>query len=430
MKTKITAPEVKYAAFVGIDWGDRTHRVCLRAADGTCDEERTLTHDPLALQAWAFELQARFRGDKIAVALEQSRGALIYALMRHAHLVLFPVNPAKLAKFREAATAASGLKDDPLDARLVCELLRLHRDWLRPLPVLPAAVRELQLLCEARRDLVGQRTRLQEQLMAALKGYFPQALALVNDLASPLCWELLRRWPSLAALQKARSQTLARFYREHGVHSEQTIAERLALVRAAVPLTDDAAVTAALPVLVLALVAQMQALHPLIADYDRRISGLFAQQPDASLFASFPGAGPQLAPRLCVAFGPDRSRYHCAEQIQCYSGIAPIKKKSGEGLDLTLWRWHCPTFLRQTFFEFASCSVPQSKWARAFYNQQIQRGKKSAKVKRALAYKWQRILFRCWQTAEPYDEARYIAGLRKRNSPLVPYIDALEPIAA
>ena len=152
-------PPTTYAAFVGLDWADRSHQICLRAAEGPRDEQSKLAHNPLALHTWAHELRARFPEGKIAVALEQTKGPLVYALSMHAHLELFPINPAMLAKYREAAKAASGTKNDPLDAALLGELMRVHRDWLRPLPAVPAAVRGLQMLLEARRGLVDQRTR-------------------------------------------------------------------------------------------------------------------------------------------------------------------------------------------------------------------------------------------------------------------------------
>jgi transposase len=418
-----------YAAYVGIDWADQTHSVCVRATESSHDEQRELPHDPAAIHAWARELRVRFAQGKIAVGIEQSRGPLIYALLQHPHLEIFPINPAILTKYRQAATAASGVKDDPLDAHLACEVVRIHRDWLRVLRPQPAAVRHLQLLVEARRTFVEQCSAFCEQLGAALKLYFPQALKLMGNLNSPLCWALLRRWPTLAAIQAARSTSVERFYREHGLHSAERMAERIALIRSAVPLTDDAAVLAAVPLQVSVLIAQIEALHPAIADYDRHIAELFSQQTEAAVFTSFPGAGPQLAPRLHVAFGSDRSRFQSAAEIQCLSGIAPVTIRSGK-MHLTQWRWHCPSFLRQTFHEFAGCSVPHSRWARAFYTLQLERGKSPHQAKRALAYKWQRILFRCWQENQPYDEDRYIAALRHRHSPLIPRIDALQNLAA
>ena len=425
MKTTTT-----YVAFVGLDWADRSHQVCLRAADGTRDEQSKLAQDPAALHAWANALRARFPEGKIAIALEQTKGPLVYALSMHAHLELFPINPAMLAKYREAAKAASGTKNDPLDASLLCELLRVHRDWLRSLPTVPAAARELQMLLETRRGLVDQRTGLCSQLSAALKGYYPQALALVgHDVGTPLACAFLRRWPTLSAVQQARPKTLRDFYHAHQVRSEERIEERMAVVRSAVALTADAAVLATLPMLVASVVAQLEVLAPAIADYDRRIAASFASQADAALFESLPGAGEQLAPRLYVAYGPDRSRYTSALQLQQYSGIAPVKRQSGK-TEVTHWRWHCPKFLRQSFQEFAGCSIPQSRWAKAYYDAQIARGKPHHRVVRALAYKWQRILFRCWQNHELYDEERYLAALRRHHSPLIVRIDSTSTAAA
>lgn len=418
-----------YAAYVGLDWADRVHQVCLRAAGSTRDEQLELPNTPEALHAWAHRLRARFPAGRIAVAVEQTRGPVIYALSQHAHLALFPLNPAMAAKYREAAKAASGTKNDLLDASLQCELVRLHRDWLRPLVPLPAATRELQLLVEARRGWVEQRTALCNQLKAALKGYYPQALALVGeDVGTPLAWAFLRRWPTLAAVQRARPQTLRDFYHVHRVRSAELIAQRVAVVSTATALTDDPAVLATQPVLVAAVVGQLEALHPVLADYDQRIAACFARQTDAALFASFPGAGPQLAPRLLAAFGPDRGRYASAQQLQQYSGIAPVQEQSGN-TRITHWRWHCPKFLRQSFHEFARCSINQSAWARAYYLLQRERGKKEQQAFRALAYKWIRIMFRCWQTGQPYDEAVYLAALRQRGSPLVARIESLETAA-
>lgn len=422
-------PNSDYAAYVGLDWADRAHQVCLRAAGSTRDEQREIKSTPEALHAWAHELRARFPDGKIAVAVEQTRGSVVYALSMHPQLELFPLNPAMAAKYREAAQGASGNKNDPLDACLQCELVRLHRDWLRPLAPLPADTCELLLLVEARRALVEQRTALCLQLKATLKGYYPQALTLVgNDVSTALAWALLRRWPTLAALQRIRPQTLRDFYHAHHLRSAELIEQRVAVLPTAIALTDDAAVLATQPLLVTVLVAQLEALQPAIAEYDDRIGASFARQGDARLFASFPGAGEQLAPRLLVAFGPDRSRYDSAQSLQQYSGIAPVKTQSGATCKVH-WRWHCPKFLRQSFHEFARCSIAKSAWALAYYKLQIKRGKKEHQAFRALAYKWQRVMFRCWQDHTLYDETHYLAALRKRGSSLIPFIDSLETAA-
>ena len=86
------------------------------------------------------------------------------------------------------------------------------------------------------------------------------------------------------------------------------------------------------------------------------------------------------------------------------------------------WRWGCPKFLRQSFHEYANESIRHSLWARAFYESQRQAGKAHGAAIRALAFKWQRILWRCWQDRTPYNEIYYLTMLQKRGSKLLKLI--------
>src|SRR5215831_2370570 len=164
-----------FAAFVGIDWADAQHDVCLQAVGSDTRECGQLDHKPEALDAWARALQERFAGHPVAVCLELNKGPLVYALRKDAFLVLFPVNPATLAKYREAFTP-SHAKDDPTDAALQLELLRTHRDTLQPLIPQSAAMRALEQLVEHRRRLVGDKVRLTNRLTSTLKNSFPPVL--------------------------------------------------------------------------------------------------------------------------------------------------------------------------------------------------------------------------------------------------------------
>jgi hypothetical protein len=64
-------------------------------------------------------------------------------------------------------------------------------------------------------------------------------------------------------------------------------------------------------------------------------------------------------------------------------------------------------------------SMRYSYWAAVYYRQQRERGKKHHVAVRALAFKWLRILYRCWKDHEPYDEAKYLFALRQRKAPLL-----------
>jgi hypothetical protein len=97
--------------------------------------------------------------------------------------------------------------------------------------------------------------------------------------------------------------------------------------------------------------------------------------------------------------------------------IAPVTERSGKR-KWVHFRWACPKFLRQSFHEWAGHSIAQSTWARAYYEQQRDRGSDHHAAVRALAFKWIRILFRCWKDRVAYDESKYLAALAKRGSSL------------
>ncbi|MEW6306290.1 MAG: IS110 family transposase [Verrucomicrobiota bacterium] len=158
---------------------------------------------------------------------------------------------------------------------------------------------------------------------------------------------------------------------------------------------------------------------------DQEMAQVFAQHADRDLFQSLPGAGPVLAPRLLAALGSERERFARAANLQCLSAIAPVTKQSG-GKCHVHRRYLGPNFLKQSFHEYAQESILHSRWAAAYYGQQRKKGCGHHTSVRALAYKWQRILWRCWQSRTPYQEEIYEAALRKSRSPLVPLLDQIE----
>ena len=138
-----------FAAYVGINWADATHDICLQAA-GTAKHERfQLDHTPEAIDAWVTTLRTRFSGQPVAVCLERTKGPLVSALRTSDFLVLFPINPLTLARYREAFTP-SRAKDNPTDAALQLELLLTHRDKLQPLQPQSPTMRSLDQLVEHR----------------------------------------------------------------------------------------------------------------------------------------------------------------------------------------------------------------------------------------------------------------------------------------
>ena len=408
-----------FAAIVGIDWADKKHDICEVPAGSSDYQWSVISSKPDQLHAWAMALEKRYPEQLVAVACELKKGPLIYALSQYRNLILFPINPSSLAKYRKAFFL-SGAKDDPGDAFLQTEMLEKHMDRLKPIEAESAEVRALAQLTEYRRKLVQDRVDLTNTISATLKNYYPQVLDWFNEKDTNIFCDFVIRWPSLPQVKRARKKTLIGFFNAHNARYLEVNQRRIDAIKTAVALTDDVAIIEPNVMLVEILVPQLKHLLDGIKRLDVEISRRYRTLDDRYLFDSLPGAGPQFAPRLLVAFGANRNRYQVAAELQKYSGVAPVIEKSGQK-SWTHWRYSCPTFLRQTFVEWAGISVRYSFWARAYYQQQEAKGKPHNTIIRALAFKWIRIIFRCWKDHKPYDESKYLEALRRRNSPLLKF---------
>lgn len=412
--------ESSFAAWIGLDWGDRCHWVCLRCEGSDRVESFPLQQKPAAIHQWVAQLRLRFGGRPVAMALEQSRGALLYALMQYDFVVLFPINPKAFHSYRKALRL-SGAKDDPSDAELLLQFVSTHQGQLKAWYPEAAGIRCLRLLVEQRRKLVDDRTRWLNRLTQQLKEYFPQVLECFGEIACGAALEFLRRWPTLQKAQRARRRTLERFFRSHR-YSVSSTQEKIQSIAAATPLTQDAAILEIHPRMVQIWIGQLKLLQKSIAQLQQQIASYMQEHSDAFIFESLPGAGSVMAPRLLVAYGSDRERFD-ARSMQCFSGIAPVTEQSGK----SRWVHHrfvCPKFLKQTFHEFADCSIAHSTWANAYYHQQREKGSSQHQAIRSLAYRWIRIITACWKNRTPYSEEKYLDSLRRRGSPLIKRIEA------
>ena len=407
----------EFAAFIGLDWADAKHDICLQVAGSAHREFFVLEHRPEAIDAWVQTLRTRFNGQPVAVCLELKKGPIVSALRTYDFLVLFPVNPLTVAKYREAFTP-SRAKDDPSDAELQVELLLKHRDKLTPLTPQSPTMRALAQLVEHRRRLVGDKVRLTNRLTSALKNYFPHVLQWFQEKDTVLFCDFLSRWPTLKAVQLARRSTLEAFFQAHHVRATDVIDTRIQAIKSAIALTTDDGVITPNVLLVQALVAQLRVTLQAIADFDTAIAQRAQEHPDFPVFDALPGAGAGLAPRLLVAFGAQRERFTSAEALQKYAGLAPVTERSGKK-SWVHWRFQCPTFLRHTFVEWAAESIRHAFWARVSSQQQRAAGKAHHAAVRALAFKWIRMLFRCWQDRTPYDASVSLNALNRRGSSLI-----------
>ncbi len=121
------------------------------------------------------------------------------------------------------------------------------------------------------------------------------------------------------------------------------------------------------------MVEQLRTTLGAIARVNQVVESKASGHEDYDLFASFPGAGPVLAPRLLAALGEQRARFETATDLQKYASMAPVTERSGHSNGVH-GRWGCPTFIRQPFVEWAALTTPHSFWATGLYQHQRSEG--------------------------------------------------------
>ena len=319
-----------YVAYIGIDWADRKHDIALYDCASGIWQESVIQTRPQDLLDWVNQLRARYGEGRIAVGMEQKRGPLLYALCQYDNLVLFPVNPRTVANYRKAFQP-SRAKSDPVDARLLVELMQKHPDRLERWVAGCPQTRALRQWVESRRMLVGEKVRLTNRITASLKSYFPQVLDWFEDKDTLVFCEFIEQFSEVQTAQAATPQQLTQFFHAHKVTRKSAINRRIQQIQeAGPPLTTDEAIVVPAQALTQALIALLKVILHQLADFNAKIAELFEALPDAELFSSLPGAGPYLAPRLLVAFGAERDRFSSAQAFMSYVGIAPVKEESGK----------------------------------------------------------------------------------------------------
>jgi transposase len=405
---------------IGIDWADRKHD--FHGFDPQAGQFKgAFEQTPEDIDAFVAKLKQKFPDTIFEICVEQSKGALISGLLMHQGIRIYPINPAQLASYRKAMSHG-GTKNDSFDAKLLAGFLQHYRDQLIPLSPDTPETRRLQVLTVDRRRIVDQRTALANEMQSILKQYFPLMLSLVRSRihAEYIC-KMLLRWPTLDRLQRVKTTTLRKFFYACNLRGDH-VQEKLESIKQAKPLTSDQVILETYSIRVEHLAKQLLAHAKTISKYDELIENILKSHADYAIVKSLPGTAVHMQSRMIAALGTDRSRFETAGSLQSFSGIAPVTSQSGN-TNLVNSRWACPKFVRQTFQEYAGLSITKSTWAKAYYLLQLSKGKKPPAAKRALAFKWQRIIFRCWKDRKEYDESKYLARLKDENSPLLAFIE-------
>ncbi|MGE9294595.1 MAG: IS110 family transposase [Puniceicoccales bacterium] len=394
--------------FAALDWASQRHEAVVIDRDGNITEEFAFDH---SADGWTYLRRRIAKYTHLAFAVESGMGIVVEQLLS-THALVFVV-PAKNAKaYRERRV--SGSKTDRIDALSLARALRSDGHEWKPAQPLDPIIEQLRLLCRDEVALIQQRTRLVNQLRAALREYYPIALEAFNDWTTTSSWAFIEAFPTPEALAKAGRKRW-----EHFLHKNKlwrnNVEARLETFARAKSFVGNEAVTQAKSLLALSLVRMLTCVEVQINEYRKRIEQLYAEHPDHNIFDSLPGAGERLGPRLLAEMGEDRDVFPDANALQCYSGTAPVSYQSGQ-MHKVMLRRSCNKELRAAVHLWSQQAILRCPWAKIYYKAQRKRGKSHSCALRCLGNRLTKILWRIWQNHATYNADVHTANQIKHGS--------------
>ena len=392
----------------GLDWARDDHAASVVDARGRELVRHSVEHSAAGLGELIEVLTSAGCQE---VAIERPDGPVVDALLA-AGLTVVVISPNQVKNLRSRYGSA-GNKDDRFDAFVLADTLRTDRARLRPLTPDGADTVALRRTCRARKDLIGHRVGVANQLRAHLRNVFPAAVGLFAEIDSPISLAFLARFGTQDKADWLTPARLGTWLAKQG-YSGRTDPAVLHARLTAAPRGATGAEADANAAITRALVAVLQGLLEQVKTLTAEIDTQLTAHADAHVFTSLPRAGRVRAARLLAEIGDCRARFPTPESLACLAGAAPSTRQSGK-IRAVGFRWACDKQLRDAVCDFTADSRHANPWAADLYNRARARGHDHPHAVRILARAWLYVIWHCWQAGEGYDPARHNAPQRILN---------------
>jgi len=389
--------------FVGNDWAEGHHDVCLLDEAGTRLATRRLPEGLVGMARFHEMVGGHVsEPSEVVVGIETDRGLWVGALIAAGYQV-YAINPKAVARYRDRHSLG-GAKSDRGDAKVLADLVRTDRQNHRPVAGDSPEAAGIKVVARAHQNLIWARVRHTNQVRNALREYYPAALETFDDLAGRDTLAVLGRAPTPSQGARLTLPQIRAVLKAGGRQRNiDAVARRIQAGLRTRHLTAPGPVADAYGEIVASLVKLVVETNRQIEQLEATLGTRFREHPDAGIYLSMPGLGAVLGARALGEFGDDPDRYTSAKSRRNYAGTSPITVASGR--KHTVKARHIRNKrLYDALDQAAFCSLTRSPGAKAFYDQRRAAGDEHHQALRALANRFVGILHGCLKHRTPYDE--------------------------
>jgi transposase len=401
--------------YIGIDWSEKKHDIVVRNASGAILVQTVIKHSQEGfMELDRMREKLGVRPEECKIGLETSHNLLIDYLWGQGYSQVYVLPPSTVKSLR-GRFKVSQAHDDPSDAGLIAELLRVESDSFRPWQPGSALLQTMRAQVNFVGCLTHHSVQLSNRLRSILLRYYPAALEVFSGLGAKITLELIQKYPTPQVSERITWAEFQEFAKLHRYSNRRRLPACFARLQQPRPQADLAIVSAyqAQAVILAKLLleveeAKQKTLHDL--------QQLYCQHPDYSVFHSLPAAGSFLEPALLSKFGEDRQRFPTANSLQVQAGTCPVTQQSGKRKFVS-FRRTCDRDFQQLAQQWAKETLRQSLWANAYYLQAVKHSHSKSHAIRCLANRWLAIAWRIWQDGVPYNETYHLQQHALRAQP-------------
>ncbi|ULP39460.1 IS110 family transposase (plasmid) [Mycolicibacterium rufum] len=392
------SPDGASRFWCGIDWGGRSHYLCVLDDRGGQLLSRKIAHTVDGLTILV-EVIASLTGS-VRIAIERAEGLLVEHLQQHCSAEIYCVSPKISARARERYRMAAA-KSDEFDAYVLADTLRHQYAQWRPLAVASPVLAELIAVSRDRQRILDMQVDTENRLRSILEAYHPAPLHLFSSLDRDITLAFIRTFPTPAQASRVTTRRMGGFTGRHGYSGRQKPETLIARMQPHL-LSASEGTVAGKALAAKAFTEQLALLNTHLRAHDKRLGELLDMHPDTPIFTSFPGIGPVTAGVLISEMGEQRSRFPSAPSLLAETGLAPVTKASGRTRQVR-FRYAANRRMRHAIDWWMFVAVREDPWSADIYEHARAAGQPHHRALRGLGARWCRILWRCWHDHTLYD---------------------------